>query len=82
MTMSLLNHTCNRIKINAITILYNFFVDVDMRERNIKNILLKNKNNFEKYFNKLNTVENLEADVIEKKNCILYELERLQNMCE
>jgi hypothetical protein len=75
--MSLLNHSCVRIKFKAIQLLYFFFVDLDLREKNVKSLLLANKNNFENYFDRLQ--EN-DTDILEKKTYILYELERLQNM--
>jgi hypothetical protein len=75
--MSLLNHNCVRIKHKAIHLLYYFFVDLDIREKNVKSILLANKDNFENYFERLQ--EN-DSDILEKKTYILYELERLQNM--
>ncbi len=84
--MGLLNHSCLRIKYNSINILYYFLSDIDIREQTIKNMLLKNKNNFEKYFSKLfnNYHTNLNSeylDISEKSSFILYQLERLENMC-
>ena len=77
-TMGLLNHNCFRIKQKAIYILYYFFIDLDLREKSIQNILLANKNNFENYFDKL---QDSDCEVMEKKTYILYELERLPNIC-
>jgi len=78
--MSLLNHQCIRIKFKAVHILYHFFDDLERRETCIKTLLLANKNNFELYFNKL-PENSTDSDITEKKTCILYELERLQNIC-
>ncbi len=76
--MSLMNHTCLRIKVKAMTVLYHFFAEIDLRKEKIQIVLLSNKSNFEKYFTKL--LSNEDSDVSEKGNFILYQLERLQNM--
>ena len=76
--MSLLNHSCSKIKFKAIEILHYYFMDLESRDDRIISLLLNNKVNFEKYFDKLNET-NSDEDVIEKKNFILYELEKLKN---
>lgn len=76
--MSLLNHTCSKIKYKAIEILYLCFFDIEYKSEVIKTLVLKNKLNFEKYFDKL-TETFQDEDLIEKKNFILYELEKLKN---
>jgi len=78
--MALLNHSCARIKIKAVAVLFYFFVDLEYKVDAVKLLLLTNKNNFENYFIKGYTCIN-DADITEKKNYILYELERLQNIC-
>ena len=35
MVMGLMNHTCVRIKFKAIQLLYFFFIDLDLREKNV-----------------------------------------------
>lgn len=77
--MTLLNHTCIGIKNKAINMLYCFFEDIEQREQEIKTLLLGNKANFEKFFEMLSNGMN--EDLTEKKNYILYELARLENMC-
>lgn len=77
--MCLLNHSCIRIKYKAIQILHYFFIDLESRDKQIQSILIANKDNFEKYFNKFDD-STTDSDIIEKKTYILYELERLLNM--
>jgi negative regulator of genetic competence, sporulation and motility len=79
--MSLLNHSCNKIKLNALNILYFFFEDIEFRDIDIKNLLLNNKKNFEIFFDML-CMRIFSSEIYEKKNYILYELERLHNICE
>ncbi len=76
--MSLLNHSCLKIKYKAIEIIYCCFLDIETKNNVIKSLFLKNKLNFEKYFDQI-TESFQDEDLIEKKNFILYELERLQN---
>lgn len=76
--MSLLNHSCTKIKYKAVEILYYCFFDVENRSDIIKALLLANKLNFEKYFDKLIETYS-DEDLTEKKNFILYELEKLSN---
>lgn len=76
--MSLLNHSCSKIKYKAIEILYLCFLDIEYRSDIIKALMLKNKTNFEKYFDKITELFQ-DEDLIEKKNFILYELEKLKN---
>ncbi len=77
--MSLLNHNCLRIRIKALSILYYFFSDIDSRKEKIMNVLLMNKQNFEKYFTKFLSDPEVDSEMSEKANFILYQLERLQN---
>lgn len=77
--MSLLNHNCLRIKLKALSVLYFFFSEVDSRNEKIKNLLIKNKENFEKYFSKFLADLQIDSDISEKGNFILYQLERLHN---
>jgi len=79
--MSLLNHTCFRIKLKALNVLFYFFVDLEMKTEMIRCLLKANKVNFENYFCKIEEECLNDADTMEKKNYILYELERLQNIC-
>jgi len=76
--MSLLNHSCTKIKYKAIEILYYCFLELEYRSDIIKALVLGNKNNFEKYFDKITEIFQ-DEDLIEKKNFILYELEKLKN---
>jgi len=78
--MSLLNHNCIRIKFKAINLLFFFFGDLETANENVTALLLANKNNFESYFSKIPEYVS-DADITEKKTYILYELERLQNIC-
>ena len=77
--MSLLNHNCLRIKLKALSVLYCFFSEIDYRNEKILNVFLKNKENFEKYFMKFLADSDVDSDISEKGNFILYQLERLQN---
>jgi len=77
--MSLLNHNCLRIRIKALCVLYYFFSDIDSRNGKITNVLLMNKQNFEKYFDKFLNDPDVDSEMLEKANFILYQLERLQN---
>ena len=76
--MSLLNHSCSKIKYKAVEILYCCFLEIEYRSDIIKTLVLANKENFEKYFDKLTEIFQ-DEDLIEKKNFILYELEKLKN---
>jgi hypothetical protein len=73
-----MNDECLKIKLESINLLYHFFVDV--YNEVIMKILLSNKQNFYQFFQELEkelTEEN--ANLIEKRNFIYYELERLEN---
>lgn len=78
--MGLMNHSCYRIKIKAVILLYYFIEDLEQKNTETKKIILKNKENFEKYFEKLEDDKD-NSDLTEKKNYILYELVRLENDC-
>jgi hypothetical protein len=45
----------------------------------VRKLLLKNKSNFEKYFETSIDIF-VDEDIIQKRNFILYELEKLNNM--
>jgi len=77
--MSLLNHNCLRIKLKALSVLYCFFSEIDYRNEIILNVFLKNKEKFEKYFSKILADSEVDLDISEKANFILYQLERIQN---
>ena len=74
--MTLMNHKSNQIIIRSITLLNFFFLDIENRNLAIKQILYTNKENFEIFFLKHTDLTEIE----EKKNFILYELERLGNI--
>jgi hypothetical protein len=87
--MTQLNNKSKKIMAQAIDVLYFFFLDIENKHQKIKNILHNNKQNFYKFFEKLE--ETLSSDVeinknnpelSEKKNFILYELERLENFMD
>lgn len=77
--MSILNHSCLKIKYKAVDILYYIFLDIEYREPMIRKLLLKNKSNFEKYFETSMDIF-VDEEIIQKRNFILYELEKLNNM--
>jgi len=74
-----MNDECIKIKLESINILYYFFVDIH-NETLIK-ILLANKQNFYQFFTELEKELNGEqnANLIEKRNFIYYELEKMEN---
>lgn len=76
--MILMNHKSNQIIIRAITLLNYFFMDIENKNNTIKKMLYSNKENFEIFFSKHSDLTEIE----EKKNFILYELERLGNLLE
>lgn len=78
MTMNGLNHPNMKIQIQALYILYYFLSDLESKDLKIKKILLANKANFEKYFNLKDSF--YDESCQEKKNYILYEMERLENI--
>ena len=63
----------------ALFVVYCFFSEIDYRNEKILNVFLKNKENFEKYFSKILADSDVDLDVSEKANFILYQLERIQN---
>ncbi len=77
--MSMMNHSCLKIKYKAVDILYYIFLDIEYREPMIKKLLLKNKLNFEKYFD-CSILLFEDEEIIQKRNFILYELEKLNNI--
>lgn len=76
LVMRLLNNKSNQIVSRALTLLNFFFLDVESKNNKIKHILYSNKQNFELFFSKHTDLPEIE----EKKNFILYELERLGNL--
>ena len=78
--MVLLNSKCNKIIAESIDILYYFLYEIENRDSNIKKILHINKENFYKFFELYSIEFNNDQELEEKKNFILYELERLDNM--
>lgn len=80
--MSLLNNNCFTIKMKAISILYIYFSDFEQRNISILTVLLKNKNNFEIYLNRISLQIKEQAkfnEYSEKMSFILYQLVRLDN---
>lgn len=77
--MSMMNHPCLKIKYKAVDILYYIFLDIEYRNPLIRKLLLNNKSNFEKYFEtSINIFE--DEEIIQKRNFVLYELEKINNM--
>lgn len=74
-----LNNKCEKIVLQAVDILYFFFLDIETKERGIKLILHANKDNFYKFFEKNDEIFSQNSETMEKKSFILYELERLEN---
>jgi hypothetical protein len=79
MVMMQLNNKCEKIVCQAIDILYFFFLDIETKEKGIKMILHANKQNFYNFFEKNEELFSESTEMMEKKNFILYELERLEN---
>lgn len=77
--MKQLNNKCEKIVCQAVDILYFFFLDIEIKEKNIKKILHFNKENFYKFFEKNEELFSQSSELAEKKAFILYELERLEN---
>ena len=75
--MILLNNKSNKIMVQAIYLLAFFFNDIEYKTQRIRETLLSNKTNFEQFF-----AHNNIPEIEETKNCILYELERLNNLLE
>lgn len=79
MVMMQLNNKCEKIVCQAIDILYFFFLDIETKQKSIKMILHTNKQNFYNFFDKNEELILESTEMMEKKNFILYELERLEN---
>jgi hypothetical protein len=79
MVMMQLNNKCEKIVCQAIDILYFFFLDIETKHKSIKMILHTNKQNFYNFFEKNEELILESSEMMEKKNFILYELERLEN---
>lgn len=75
--MILLNNKSNKIMIQAIYLLAFFVNDIEYKTQRIRETLLSNKTNFEQFF-----AQNNFPEIEETKNCILYELERLNNLLD
>lgn len=78
MIMIQLNNECHKIKLESLSLLKEFFVDIDSRIEKIKTLILTNKENFYTLF-ELNSVVFDSVESTEIKNFILYELERIDN---
>ena len=74
-----LNHECHKIRLEALTLLHEFFIDIENLEPIIHTLLLDNKSNFYQMF-ELNTEVFTSIDSNEKKNFILCELERIDTL--
>jgi hypothetical protein len=74
------NGKYNKILIQATFVLHYFFQDIESKDKTIRKILHANKQNFYKFFEQNDEIFNSDPEMIEKKNFILYELERLENL--
>lgn len=73
-----LNNDCHKIRIEALTLLHEFFVDIDNLDSKVITLILDNKENFYLLFD-LNAEIFNTIDTEEKKNFILCELERIDS---
>jgi len=71
-----LNNDCHKIRIEALYLLHEFFVEIENLEEIVHTLLLDNKDNFYKMF-EINGEVFTSIDSNEKKNFILCELERI-----
>mgnify|MGYP001810222357 CR=1 FL=1 len=76
--MTELNNECHKIKIEALIILYEFFVEIDNLDEIILLVLLDNKQNFYTIF-KINQFVFDNTDLRLKIEFIQCELERIDN---
>lgn len=77
--MILLNSKCSKIVCQALNVLYYFFLDIESKPKSVKIILHKNKDNFNKFLEKNESLFLSSPEVMEKRSFILYELEYLEN---
>ncbi len=74
-----LNNDCYKIRIEALIILHEFFVDIDTLEESVIVLILDNKDNFYLMFDINADIFNT-IDIEEKKNYILFQLERIDSI--
>jgi hypothetical protein len=79
--MKQLNNRNSKIVQQAIEVLYQFFIDLDSKERPIKLLLHGNDNNFHKFFEKHQDIIQ-EKELIEKKDYILEGLKYLDTVLQ
>ena len=73
-TMKQLNNPNLKIKIQATVNLYHFFLDIETKDKAIRQILNQNKQGFYKFFQNNEDLFTDDNDLMEKKFFILYEL--------
>lgn len=73
-----LNNDCHKIRLEALSLLHEFFLEIENLDEIIITIFLDNKENFYKMF-EINSEIFTSIDSIEKQNFILCELERIDN---
>ncbi len=73
-----LNNDCHKIRLESLTLLHEFFVEIENADEIIVNIILDNKDNFYTMF-EINEDIFTSIDATEKKNFILCELERIDS---
>lgn len=76
-----LNNDCQKIRIEALHLLHEFFIDIDSLSEMVLMLILDNKDNFYLLFELNSDIFNTEA-IEEKKDFILYQLERIMSMME
>jgi len=74
-----LNNDCYKIRIEALIVLHEFFVDIDTLEESVIVLILDNKDNFYLMFD-INVDIFKTIDIEEKKNFILFQLERINSI--
>jgi predicted transcriptional regulator len=77
--MKQLNNRNTKIVQQALEVLYQFFLDLENKDRAIKLLLHANDNNFHKFFEKHKDIIQ-EKDLIEKKEYILEGLKQLDTL--
>lgn len=78
MILNELNNCCDKIMIEALLILHEFFTDIEDLDKRIFNLIADNKDNFNLLFEYNEDVLNT-AELVEIKNFILCELERIES---
>jgi len=71
-----LNNDCHKIRLEALTLLHEFFVEIDSLDEIIHTLILDNKTNFYEMF-EINSEIFYSIEANEKKNFILCEIERI-----